>query len=580
MSSPRKPLSTLARLGAAAVTTAVLGTLIAVAGPTAAFADPKDVYEIPGGPGNPISNGCPAPTPPATTPGQAEEAAGWKPNTQPIVWGDAFTVVQNHPRTIKVTDFLCNDKDAEYDTVYLHQINMPVHGSATNLSTLAGTSPTRSFSYVPDKNFTGTDALMYDIVDEHGAVAPYKAAIVITVVPQKAPVSAADNYTTTVGSTMVVPVAKGLIANDSDAEKDTMNSSSMPLFGPAHGTVTMAPEHTGGFTYKADPSYVGTDTFYYRVTDNHGGLSKLSLVTITVTPKALTAAPTPTITGTAAVGQTVTAHAGTWGPAPVALSYQWKRGGAPIAGATAATYAVAESDAGQTLSVAVTGAKTNYTSATKVSAATAMVAGGTMTPATPKISGTPTVGEKLTATVTGWAPSSATFTYQWKRNGAVITGSTSAVRLLTANDAGAKLTVTVTATKPGFISLSATSAATATVTTPLPPVPNAVPTKPSDGEGAAAVPPAAVPPTTAPPAAVPTKTPAPSAKPAPAATPAPAPTATPTPTGGPAPVTVPTAPRATPPSAPAPSTAAPSAPAPSTPGSSATPNRTPAAPTE
>ncbi|WP_291052443.1 Ig-like domain-containing protein [Herbiconiux sp.] len=569
MPSTSKPFDTSSlrlRLTAATVFAAVLGGAIAVGAPSAAFADPKDVYEVPGGPGAPVSNGCPAWVP---TPGGVDEVpvlAGSVPNTQPIVWGDAVTVVQNHPRTIKVTDFLCNDKDAEHDQVYLNEITMPVHGYRTDFSTLAGSDPARSFTYVPDDGYTGTDALMYDDIDEHGAVSPYKAAIMITVVAQKAPVAVPDTYTTTVGSTMTVS-GSGLTKNDTDAEKDKLTASSMPLFGPAHGVVTMSAQQTGAFVYKADPSYVGTDTFYYRVSDNHGGLSKLALVTITVNPKVLTATPAPTISGTAKVGKTLTANPGAWGPAPVTLSYQWKRGGVSIPGATKASYLVTGADAGRTLTVAVTGAKKTYTTVTKASAPTALVTGGTMTGVTPTISGTTTVGQKLTASVAGWAPSSATFTYQWMRNGAVITGSTSATRLLTANDAGAKLTVTVTATKAGFATLSKTSAATATIVKPLPPVQNAVPsTAPSSSDSAksahtdsTAAEPTATPtpspthmptamtpspsptPSVAPspaPAAKPTAEPMPSVEPTPGAEPAPA--AKPTPAAKPAPSSTPT----------------------------------------
>ena len=49
---------------------------------------------------------------------------------------------------------------------------------------------------------------------------------------------------------------------------------------------------------------------------------------------------TPTVSGTAKVGSTLTAKAGTWAPAPVTLAYQWYRGSVRIAGATKSTYTV------------------------------------------------------------------------------------------------------------------------------------------------------------------------------------------------------------------------------------------------
>ncbi|MBM7026976.1 hypothetical protein JS515_14765, partial [Clavibacter sp. DM3] len=71
------------------------------------------------------------------------------------------------------------------------------------------------------------------------------------------------------------------------------------------------------------------------------------------------AAPTPTIAGTARVGFTLTARAGTWTPWPT-FSYAWTRDGVLIAGQTGATYRVTEADQGAALAVTVTGTKTGY----------------------------------------------------------------------------------------------------------------------------------------------------------------------------------------------------------------------------
>jgi hypothetical protein len=81
--------------------------------------------------------------------------------------------------------------------------------------------------------------------------------------------------------------------------------------------------------------------------------------------------PTPKITGTLRVGQKLTAIVGSWTPSPVSLSYQWKRGGAAISGATGKSYTLRAADAGRTITVAVTGKKSNYAAVTKVSAKTA-----------------------------------------------------------------------------------------------------------------------------------------------------------------------------------------------------------------
>lgn len=61
----------------------------------------------------------------------------------------------------------------------------------------------------------------------------------------------------------------------------------------------------------------------------------------------------PTITGTAQVGQTLTAANGTWSGTPT-YTRQWKANGAPILGATAATYVPVAGDVGKTITVTVT----------------------------------------------------------------------------------------------------------------------------------------------------------------------------------------------------------------------------------
>lgn len=81
----------------------------------------------------------------------------------------------------------------------------------------------------------------------------------------------------------------------------------------------------------------------------------------------------PTISGSARVGSKLTASAGTWGPAPVTLTYQWYRAGVAISGATATTYAPTSADRGATLSVRVTGTKTGYTTLSRDSSSTSRV---------------------------------------------------------------------------------------------------------------------------------------------------------------------------------------------------------------
>lgn len=89
----------------------------------------------------------------------------------------------------------------------------------------------------------------------------------------------------------------------------------------------------------------------------------------------LTATPIPTIAGTAKAGQVLTVNAGSWAPAPVTLSYQWRRSGIAIAGATAASYTLGAADVGATVTVTVTGSKLNYQPVARRSLPTAVILG-------------------------------------------------------------------------------------------------------------------------------------------------------------------------------------------------------------
>jgi hypothetical protein len=176
----------------------------------------------------------------------------------------------------------------------------------------------------------------------------------------------------------------------------------------------------------------------------------------------LTTTPTPTITGTPTIGESLTAVTGTW-DSGVALTYQWTAGGTDVAGATSSTYAPVPADIGKMITVKVTGTKTGYAPATKESAPTGAVAAGTLSStSTPTISGTAKYGETLMAVAGTW-DAGTTFTYQWLVGGNPVAGATSLGYVLQVGDVGKAVTVAVTGTKPGYTTVTWTSAATAAV---------------------------------------------------------------------------------------------------------------------
>ena len=192
---------------------------------------------------------------------------------------------------------------------------------------------------------------------------------------------------------------------------------------------------------------------------NYKTTTTTSKATKKVASGTFTTAPVPTISGTAAVGNKLTATAGTWKP-KASVAYQWLRDGAKISGATKSTYALVAADRGKAITVAVTGTTTGYKSITKTSKATAKVAYGTFTTApNPTISGEAKVGELLTAETGAWAPA-ATFAYQWFSNGVEIPGATNPVYSLAEADLDQVIHVNVTGQKDGYTPVTRSSAAT------------------------------------------------------------------------------------------------------------------------
>jgi hypothetical protein len=163
------------------------------------------------------------------------------------------------------------------------------------------------------------------------------------------------------------------------------------------------------------------------------------------------------VSGADRVGSTLTAKAGTWKPAPVELRYSWARNGTAIPGANAATYRLVAADAGTTITVTVTGSKAGYSPASKTSAGVAVERILTSAPK-PTVSGTPTIGSKLTAKPGNWAPAPVTFAYQWLRNGTAIANATSPSYTAVVADAGAAIGVRVTGYKNGYTPRAMSSA--------------------------------------------------------------------------------------------------------------------------
>jgi hypothetical protein len=223
--------------------------------------------------------------------------------------------------------------------------------------------------------------------------------------------------------------------------------------------IAIAGATSASYTTPANANTDNGASFTVTVSDAAGSAtSNAATLTVTAAPVA------PSITGqplskSVTAGQTATFAVTATGTAT--LAYQWKKNGAAISGATSASYttpATSTSDSGASFTVTVS----NSTGSVTSSAATLTV---TTASVAPSITGQPasksvTAGQTATFAVT--ATGTATLTYQWKKNGAAISGATSAsytTPAASASDNGARFTVTVT----NSIGSATSNAATLTV---------------------------------------------------------------------------------------------------------------------
>ena len=168
----------------------------------------------------------------------------------------------------------------------------------------------------------------------------------------------------------------------------------------------------------------------------------------------------PTITGTAAVGSTVTVDEGTWDEY-IGFSYQWYADGKTLSGATDRSLGLTSSHKGKKITVKVTGRFESYPAypdLSRTSAATGKVA----TVATPTVSGALAVGSTLTAKPGTWTKKTK-FSYQWLRDGAAISKATKSSYKLTGADEGTLITVRVTGKLSGYATVAKESAGTVKV---------------------------------------------------------------------------------------------------------------------
>ncbi len=197
-------------------------------------------------------------------------------NDAPVAVNDAYTATQDAALVILASaGVLANDTDVDNGTLTAAVVTQPTHGTLT-LNTDG------SFTYTPQAGYTGPDSFTYQASD--GTINATATVNLTVAATNQAPAATADSYTTAEDTALTVPLATGVLANDSDPEGNPL--SAVVESQPANGTLTF--NANGTFTYTPNANFSGSDSFTYRATD---GAVQSAVTTVTLTVTAVNDAP-------------------------------------------------------------------------------------------------------------------------------------------------------------------------------------------------------------------------------------------------------------------------------------------------
>jgi len=243
------------------------------------------------------------------------------------------------------------------------------------------------------------------------------------------------------------------------SEDDNFFASSGVDQAPLHALVNSAiPD--GRYAYGNGSSFPSAT---YNSANYWVDVAFSSSVNTTPAPPVITTQP---VSRTVTAGQTASFSVTVSGTS--SFTYQWKKNGTAVSGATSASYttpATTTSDNGAQFAVTVTNSVGNVTSST----ATLTVNAASVAPSITTQPASSTVIAGHTASFAVSYSGTSPFTFQWKKNGTAVSGATSAsytTPTTTPSDSGSQFTVVVTNSMGSLTSSAATLTVNAAAVAP------------------------------------------------------------------------------------------------------------------
>jgi hypothetical protein len=188
-------------------------------------------------------------------------------NDVPVAIDDTAETDEDVPLVIEGSVLTANDTDVDGDALTVFDVRDPVNGTVD----LEG----QTITFTPDPDFNGTASFVYTVSD---ADQRDTATVTVTVGARNDAPVAVDDPATTDEDTLVVIATATLLANDTDADNDTLTVTAVG--NPVNGTAVL----TGtDITFTPAANFTGDATFEYTVSDGGDG-SDVGVVTVAVLP--------------------------------------------------------------------------------------------------------------------------------------------------------------------------------------------------------------------------------------------------------------------------------------------------------